>query len=159
MDIKPDIEERPTDADDSGEAQASDADLEDKDQKEKMAHAQDKLSSFKEDNAEVDTKPTPDTGVVDHPETKEGMSSLKDWSDLSFLEKLDSIHTVMEWHFQNPLRFRQTMRSDDEEASWVRNFSPCQYLFLIFFLSALSPLVMMRNSMHIGTSGVSGEPL
>lgn len=42
-----------------------------------------------------------------------------DWADLSMLEKLDSIHTVTEWHFQNPLRLRSVMRSDDEYASWV----------------------------------------
>lgn len=44
----------------------------------------------------------------------------KDWIDLSMLDKLESIHTVAEWHFQNPSKLRQIMRSDDEDASWVR---------------------------------------
>ncbi len=43
----------------------------------------------------------------------------KDWADLDMLEKLESIHMVMEWHFQNPLRIRGIMRSDDDYASWV----------------------------------------
>ena len=44
----------------------------------------------------------------------------RDWADLSMMEKLECMHTVMEWHFQNPLRLRTLMRSDDEYASWVR---------------------------------------
>ena len=46
--------------------------------------------------------------------------TLPNWADLSMLDKLTSIHTVMEWHFQNPLRLRSIMKSDDEYASWVR---------------------------------------
>lgn len=49
----------------------------------------------------------------------------KDWIDLSMLDKLESIHTVAEWHFQNPLKLRQIMRSDDEDASWVSCFLAC----------------------------------
>lgn len=44
---------------------------------------------------------------------------MKDWVDLAMLEKLESMHTIIEWHFQNPLRIRSIMRSDDENASWV----------------------------------------
>ncbi|THH11024.1 hypothetical protein EW145_g930 [Phellinidium pouzarii] len=44
--------------------------------------------------------------------------SVKDWANLAMLEKLDSIHTVVEWHFQTPLRLRSVMHSDDENASW-----------------------------------------
>ncbi|KAI5119001.1 hypothetical protein M0805_004411 [Coniferiporia weirii] len=42
----------------------------------------------------------------------------KNWADLTMLEKLESIHTVIEWHFQTPLRLRTVMRSDDDVASW-----------------------------------------
>lgn len=43
----------------------------------------------------------------------------KDWAQLSMLEKLESLHTLAEWHFQTPLRLRSMMRSDDDIASWV----------------------------------------
>ncbi|KAF5367052.1 hypothetical protein D9758_004057 [Tetrapyrgos nigripes] len=42
----------------------------------------------------------------------------KDWLTLPMLEKLDSLHLLTEWQFQNPTRFRQLMKSDDEQASW-----------------------------------------
>lgn len=51
---------------------------------------------------------------------QKAQNPVNDWSTLSMLEKLDSIHTVIEWHFQSPLRLRSVMRSDDETASWVR---------------------------------------
>ena len=44
----------------------------------------------------------------------------KDWLELPMLVKLDSMHMLMEWQFQNPIRLRTLMRSDDEDASWVR---------------------------------------
>jgi len=44
----------------------------------------------------------------------------KDWLELPMLVKLDSMHILMEWQFQNPTRLRTLMRSDDENASWVR---------------------------------------
>lgn len=44
----------------------------------------------------------------------------KDWLDLPMLTKLDSMHLLTEWQFQNPTRFRTLMKSDDEDASWVR---------------------------------------
>ena len=43
----------------------------------------------------------------------------KDWLELPMLEKLDSMHLLTEWQFQNPHRLRQLMKSDDEYASWV----------------------------------------
>ena len=42
-----------------------------------------------------------------------------DWLDLSMLVKLESLHTLAEWQFQNPLRVRQQMKNDDEQATWV----------------------------------------
>lgn len=44
-----------------------------------------------------------------------------DWFDLPLLTKLDSLHTLVEWQFQNPLRFRSVMKDDDETAQWVRS--------------------------------------
>lgn len=43
----------------------------------------------------------------------------RNWTELTMLEKLNSIHTVIEWHFQAPMRLRTIMRSDDDNASWV----------------------------------------
>ncbi|KAG5637972.1 hypothetical protein H0H81_002416 [Sphagnurus paluster] len=42
----------------------------------------------------------------------------KNWLDLPMLTKLDSMHILTEWQFQNALRLRTLMRSDDENASW-----------------------------------------
>lgn len=47
----------------------------------------------------------------------------KDWLELPMLDKLDSMHLLTEWQFQNPHRLRQIMKSDDEYASWVS--PPC----------------------------------
>jgi hypothetical protein len=44
-----------------------------------------------------------------------------DWFDLPMLAKLESMHTVAEWHFQNPTKLRTIMKSDDEFATWVRS--------------------------------------
>jgi hypothetical protein len=35
------------------------------------------------------------------------------------LEKLESMHTLAEWQFQNPTKLRTIMKSDDEFATWV----------------------------------------
>ncbi|KAJ7510268.1 hypothetical protein B0H11DRAFT_1958230 [Mycena galericulata] len=42
----------------------------------------------------------------------------KDWLDLPMLEKLDSMHLLTEWQFQNPTRLRTLMKSDDDDATW-----------------------------------------
>jgi len=42
-----------------------------------------------------------------------------DWFDLPMIAKLESMHTVAEWQFQNPTKLRTIMKSDDEFASWV----------------------------------------
>jgi hypothetical protein len=47
-----------------------------------------------------------------------------DWFDLPMLAKLESLHTIAEWHFQNPTRLRMIMKSDDDFATWVRVPSP-----------------------------------
>lgn len=66
---------------------------------------------------ETNTAAVNGTNVVE----EELQQETRDWADLSMLEKLESIHMVMEWHFQNPLRLRGIMRSDDDAASWVSN--------------------------------------
>ncbi|KAF7312177.1 DALR-1 domain-containing protein [Mycena indigotica] len=43
----------------------------------------------------------------------------KDWLDLPMNTKLDSMHCVAEWQFNNPTKLRTLMKSDDEEATWV----------------------------------------
>ncbi|VDC04909.1 unnamed protein product [Peniophora sp. CBMAI 1063] len=42
----------------------------------------------------------------------------RDWNTLPMLEKLDSMVLLTEWQFQNQARFRQTMKSDDDFATW-----------------------------------------
>jgi len=42
------------------------------------------------------------------------------WTELPMLIKLESMHTLAEWHFHNPTRLRTIMKNDDELASWVR---------------------------------------
>jgi len=51
---------------------------------------------------------------IDHPQ-----QNLIDWFDLPMIAKLESMHTVAEWQFQNPTKLRTIMKSDDEFASWV----------------------------------------
>ncbi|KAF9473752.1 hypothetical protein BDN70DRAFT_915558 [Pholiota conissans] len=41
-----------------------------------------------------------------------------DWFVLPLLTKLETLHTLAEWQFQNPTRLRTIMRTDDEMASW-----------------------------------------
>lgn len=43
----------------------------------------------------------------------------RDWQDLSMLEKLDSLHLLTEWQFQNPHRLRQIMKDDGDHGLWV----------------------------------------
>jgi hypothetical protein len=61
---------------------------------------------------------------------------LPDWLDLPMLTKLESLHTLAEWQFQNTTRLRSTMRNDDEDASWVRLFS--SIWALLFFSSMVT---------------------
>ncbi|KZS99930.1 uncharacterized protein LAESUDRAFT_667344 [Laetiporus sulphureus 93-53] len=42
----------------------------------------------------------------------------KDWTELPMLAKLDSLHLLIEWQFQNPMRVRSIMKDDDEGAQW-----------------------------------------
>lgn len=49
---------------------------------------------------------------------EEFVASSKDWLLLPTLQKLDSLHTVSEWHFHNPMRLRTLMKSNDDNADW-----------------------------------------
>ncbi|KAI6042453.1 hypothetical protein EDC04DRAFT_2658182 [Pisolithus marmoratus] len=40
------------------------------------------------------------------------------WLELPMLTKLESLHTLVEWQFQNPLRLRSQMKDDDDDANW-----------------------------------------
>ncbi|KAJ3559421.1 hypothetical protein NM688_g348 [Phlebia brevispora] len=42
----------------------------------------------------------------------------KDWFDLSLFTRLDSLHLLTEWQFQNPHRLRQIMKDDGDAAQW-----------------------------------------
>ncbi|KAF8838603.1 hypothetical protein BDN67DRAFT_933524 [Paxillus ammoniavirescens] len=63
----------------------------------------------------------PDTKVEDQeiaPDAFQEPDKQIDWLDLPMLTKLESLHTLAEWQFQNPHRFRQQMKSEDEQATW-----------------------------------------
>lgn len=66
-----------------------------------------------------------DEPQLNEPDEIEERPESLDWRDLPMLTKLESMHTVMEWHFSSlqnnqPPRIRQVMKSDDEHGSWVR---------------------------------------
>ncbi|KAG8213169.1 hypothetical protein J3R82DRAFT_11580 [Butyriboletus roseoflavus] len=78
-----------------------------------------------------------------------------DWLDLSMLAKLESLHTLVEWQFQNPHRVRQQMKTDDEQATWVcrgvSTFCPDPDRLPVFTkYSALNPSDMIPKEMHTG---------
>lgn len=50
----------------------------------------------------------------------EDQEESKNWLELPMLTKLDSMYLVTEWQFQNPTRLRTLMRSDNDDATWVR---------------------------------------
>ncbi|KAJ7052485.1 hypothetical protein C8F01DRAFT_1065667 [Mycena amicta] len=73
-------------------------------------------------NSETAPEKVPD-GDIEAEETHtseadEGLEETKNWLDLPMLTKLDSMHQVAEWQFQNPTRLRTLMKSDDEDATW-----------------------------------------
>ncbi|KAJ8456834.1 hypothetical protein ONZ45_g18560 [Pleurotus djamor] len=71
------------------------------------------------ENNEPTTSNSSDEPSMAVPESVEEPEVLaKDWFKLSLLEKLDSMHLLTEWQFQNPTRLKQVMKSEDENASW-----------------------------------------
>lgn len=61
--------------------------------------------------------PSDQPGVEDQDESK-------NWLELPMLAKLESMHILTEWQFQNPTRLRTLMRSDDDAATWVGSCWP-----------------------------------
>lgn len=61
----------------------------------------------------------PPLPVTTHGEEPQLAPSI-DWFDLPMLSKLESMHNLAEWQFQNPMRLRTIMKTDDEAALWVR---------------------------------------
>ncbi|GBE88446.1 predicted protein [Sparassis crispa] len=63
--------------------------------------------------------PTPSVKKEASPEPEaDEQEESKDWLELPMLTKLDSLHLVTEWQFQNPHRLRTIMKDDDEGAQW-----------------------------------------
>jgi hypothetical protein len=58
-------------------------------------------------------------GPAEEKQWQEVLQEPTDWLDLPMLAKLDSMHRLTEWQFQNPTRLRTLMKSDDEDATWV----------------------------------------
>lgn len=50
---------------------------------------------------------------------KQEVAESKDWLELPMLEKLDTLYLLTEWQFENTIRVRTIMKSNDENASWV----------------------------------------
>ncbi len=71
-------------------------------------------------NEETFKSETPAVEELAQEEEQEEEES-RDWLELSMLEKLDSMHLLMEWQFQNSTRLRTLMKSDDDLATWVSN--------------------------------------
>ncbi|KAL0579991.1 hypothetical protein V5O48_001994 [Marasmius crinis-equi] len=69
------------------------------------------LKSRTEELKQKERMESADLLPVDQAETK-------DWNTLPMLEKLDSLHLLTEWQFQNPLRLRMLMKTDDDNAEW-----------------------------------------
>jgi hypothetical protein len=55
------------------------------------------------------------------------------------LAKLDSMHLLTEWQFQNPTRLRSLMKTDDEDATWVC-FLPLCLMFRSFSFQRIEPI-------------------
>ncbi|KAF8650986.1 hypothetical protein AX16_004972 [Volvariella volvacea WC 439] len=65
-----------------------------------------------EPSKEQGAQPSASQGLTKPPLVSES----KDWNSLPMLAKLDSLHVLTEWQFQNVTRLRQIMKCDDEEA-------------------------------------------
>ncbi|KAJ7454864.1 hypothetical protein FB451DRAFT_1049218 [Mycena latifolia] len=75
------------------------------------------LPSGSRANTEEKDAPAPEQDNPDEEQHEEQQAST-DWRDLPMLTKLDSMHLLTEWQFQNPTRLRTLMKSDDEDATW-----------------------------------------
>ncbi|OJT13886.1 hypothetical protein TRAPUB_9555 [Trametes pubescens] len=66
-----------------------------------------------EEDSKVPAKSEPDERAKSEEEEES-----KDWLDLPMLAKLDSLHLLTDWQFQNPYKVRQMMKDDDDLANW-----------------------------------------
>ncbi len=78
-----------------------------------------------EDDSKVPAKSEPDER-----DKSEEEEESKDWLDLPMLAKLDSLHLLTDWQFQNPYKVRQMMKDDDDLANWVSPYIPFPYVKL-----------------------------
>lgn len=46
------------------------------------------------------------------------------WTDLGWENRLEILYTLCEWEFQSPMKVRQAMKDDSDDASWVSQ-PPC----------------------------------
>lgn len=69
------------------------------------------IKSSLESEADLESKHTSDAVL--------GEQGSRNWLDLSILEKLDSLHLLTEWQFQNPHRLRSLMKDDGDHGLWV----------------------------------------
>jgi hypothetical protein len=99
--------------------------------------------------SEPDSLQAPSGQLGDHPEEQE---ESRDWLELPMLIKLDSMHSVTEWQFQNPTRLRTLMRSDNDDATWVRFalLKPWLCVNNLCIDSVLNPLVTTARKTRIG---------
>jgi hypothetical protein len=99
--------------------------------------------------SEPDSLQAPSGQLGDHPEEQE---ESRDWLELPMLTKLDSMHSVSEWQFQNPTRLRTLMRSDNDDATWVRFalLKPCLCVNNLCIDSVLNLLVTTARKTRIG---------
>lgn len=81
----------------------------------------DSLAQVEESNESCGSPEPPKVEDHDPPVDISPQTAIQiNWLELPMLTKLDSLHTLVEWQFQNPLRLRSQMKDDDENAQWVR---------------------------------------
>ena len=102
-------------------------------------------------------KPTPEP-VQPIKEESPLKEESKNWLDLPMLVKLDSMHLLTEWQFQNPTRLRTIMKSDDETATWVRPLSFIPHSDSDDLCRGLSRLDMTQKAMPTGSLAVCRDP-
>ncbi|KZS92587.1 hypothetical protein SISNIDRAFT_122053 [Sistotremastrum niveocremeum HHB9708] len=79
------------------------------------------LAPSHEGDAEVDEEQKDDTKQEEIEEPEDVVDEYVekiDWPSLELDRKLDILHDLCEWHFQNPTRLRLSMKDDDEFAAW-----------------------------------------
>ena len=85
-----------------------------------------------------------------NPPATESEVESRNWLDLPMLEKLDSLHLVTEWQFQNPHRLRSLMRDDGDHGLWVSSVAFMTRPVFIYVDSESSLSATTRSRMHIG---------